>query len=245
MYNIGILVVEDDPLIALDIEMMVLELGYKHLGTFKNGDTALKAIKETKPDLIILDINIDGQIDGIQIAEHLASRSIPLIFITASIDNSQYERAKKTMPAAYLIKPFQMLALQSAVELSLMKVDNPNISDDNSWGDYISKKGVVFIKLNNVLHKVYVVDILWIQVDGNYCYLNTADKKYILKTSLKKILDKINLHADFIRVHKQFIVQTKGIKSVNASDNTLTLEQRSIPIGRTYKKDLLQKLQQF
>lgn len=242
MNNIGILVVEDDLLITLDIERMIAELGYKHLGTFKDGDTALEAIKETKPDLIIMDIRIDGSRDGIETAEDNSLNDIPLIFITSYLDNEYFQRAKKTKPAAYLVKPFKMLELQRAIELALIRNDDPKVSDDNSWGDYVSNNGIVFMKLNNVLYKVSIVDVKWIEVDGNYCYLHTEDKRYILKSSLRKILDKINPHADFIRVHKQFIVQLRKIKSVNATDNTLIIDDKTIPIGRTFKKDLLNKL---
>ncbi len=245
MENIGILVLENGSLAAPNVETMVSELGYKNLGTFKENRDVLNAVKKTKPDLIILDTLVERAQDGIKMAEQIADENIPLIFVASSLNNRHYDLAKKTGPVAYLVKPFESLALQSAVELALLKNNKPQISTSHSSGDLVSEPGAVFVKMNKIRYKVYFVDILWIEVDGNYCYLNTKEKKYVLKTSLKKILDKVNPYADFVRIHKQFAIPTKDLISINASENTLSLKHKTFPIGRTYKKSLLDKLQQL
>lgn len=243
MENIKILVVEDDKHISLDIEIMINELGYEHLGTYTNFESALEAIYNGQPDLIIMDINIEGQKDGIDLAKEMVSLKIPIIFITAFESKSYFDRAKSLIPAAYLIKPFHMLTLQNNIELAVMKTHDNNLSDQSEWRDNISPQGTVFIKMNKVLHKVYVSQIYWIEVSGNYSYLFTKERKFILKMSLKKLLTQVAPHADFIRVHKQFVVQTKFINNVNPAKNTLKINDTSLPIGRRYKKELLNQIQ--
>jgi len=245
MDNIKILVVEDDLSLALEIEMMIADLGYFYMGNFTNSEDAINKITTDKPDLIIMDINIQGEKNGIDIAKEISSEKIPLIFITAYKNKNYFNQAKLTTPAAYLLKPLQMLSLQNTVELAVMNMQKSDVSDEQQWSDNISEQGTVFIKMNKVLRKIYVRDIYWIEVSGNYSYLHTQEKKYILKMSLKTILKNINPHADFIRVHKQFVVQIKCIDSVNPSQNTLKILENSIPIGRKYKKELLDKIQSF
>lgn len=241
MDNIQILVVEDN--ISLVLEMMIADLGYEYMGNYTNSEDAIDAITTQKPDLIIMDINIQGKKDGIDIAKEIISYKIPIIFITAFEDKDYFERAKLITPAAYLVKTFHLLTLQNTIELAVMKMQKSNVEEDEQWTDNISSNGAIFIKMNKVLRKVYVNDIYWIEVSGNYSYLFTKEKKYILKMSLKTILKNINLHAEFLRVHKQFVVQLKRINSVSPTENTLEILNTTIPIGRKYNKELLEKIQ--
>lgn len=243
MDNIRILVVEDDKPFALEIEMMIADLGYEHLGNYANSEDAIDAIHEYQPDLIIMDINIQGEKNGIDIASQFSPKKIPLIFITAFESKNYFERAKLTAPAAYLVKPFKMLTLQNTIELAVMKMHRPELDNQGAWTDNISPQGTVFIKMNNILRKIHVHDIYWMEVSGNYSYLFTKEKKYILKMSLKNLLKNVTPHANFIRVHKQYVVQVRCIDSVNPGKNILKIRDAAIPIGRRFKKDLLEQIQ--
>ena len=106
MDNIKIYLVENDLSIAIDIEMMIAEIGYTFLGRAENAIDATRAIKANLPDLIIVDIGLNGTKDGIEFADSISSLQIPIIFITAYRDQEKFKRAKVTTPSAYLIKPF-------------------------------------------------------------------------------------------------------------------------------------------
>ncbi len=243
MQDIRILLVEDDLSLALEIEMMINELGYIFQGNSTNGDEALQLITEARPDLIIMDINIEGAKNGLEVAREIASEKIPLIFITAFQNEEYFQEAKKIAPAAYLIKPFQLLTLQNTIELAVMKAVTGKSTDPARWENSISGEGsTIFIKMNKRLQKISVGEIHWIEVSGNYCYIYTKTKKYILKISLTSILKKIVAHAEFIRVHKQHVVQRKYIDSVDTNTNTLNIGNSVIPIGRRFKKDLLLRI---
>ncbi|MEN0004293.1 MAG: LytTR family DNA-binding domain-containing protein [Bacteroidota bacterium] len=99
----------------------------------------------------------------------------------------------------------------------------------------------LFIRTNNVLHKVNYKDILWVHADGNYCYLHTSTRKYAVKVSLKKLMHKLWKY-DFIRIHKSFVIQLTKIARIDLQNNMLELENQKFPIGRAYKADLLDHL---
>ena len=200
MNSIRILVVEDDPGIALEIEMIIAELGYQYLGNPRSSDEAIKAIDLEKPDLIIMDIVIEGEMDGITVAETINSNNVPVIFITGNQNPSFFERAKKTFYSAYIVKPFHSITLQSAIEKALLSTQNFSNQSEEENG--------LLVKNGNKFQKILLEEILWIKVDGNYCYFFTINKKYVLKLSMKKVLVLINKQDKFLKIHRNLNYHT-------------------------------------
>jgi len=125
--NIKVLIVEDNALFALEMEMLIFNLGYEVLKVVNNSEDALATIAFTPPDLIIMDIDIEGNLNGIEVAEKISHRKIPVLFVTSMRDKSLYEKAKKTSLVGYLIKPFDEISLQSAVEFGLSSLYKKDI----------------------------------------------------------------------------------------------------------------------
>jgi CheY-like chemotaxis protein len=122
MAKIKILVVEDESIIAMDIVATLKKLGYEVMATVASGEQAIKKVEDDKPDLILMDIVIKGEMDGIETAEQIRSRfSIPVVYLTAYADEKTLERAKITGPFGYITKPFQDTDLRVAVEIGLYK----------------------------------------------------------------------------------------------------------------------------
>ncbi|MBL7928120.1 MAG: response regulator [Bacteroidia bacterium] len=117
-----ILVVEDESIVAKDIQNTLTRLGYYVPATASSAHIAFDKLDEFKPDLVFLDIKLKGDIDGIQIAERIKTEyDIPVIFLTSFVDKATLDRAKVTEPYAYLVKPYNEPDLQSAVEMALYK----------------------------------------------------------------------------------------------------------------------------
>jgi PAS domain S-box-containing protein len=115
-----ILLVEDERIVALDLQARLQRLGYAVAGIAATGEEALKAAIETRPDLALVDIRLKGEMDGIEVAGQFRKRlSVPVIFLTAYADAATVERAKRTEPLGYLIKPFQEEELITSIELAL------------------------------------------------------------------------------------------------------------------------------
>lgn len=133
MEKTKILVVEDESIVAKDIQSTLIRLGYDVPATASSAQSAFNKLEEIKPDLVFLDIKLKGDLDGINIAEHIKKTySIPVIFLTSFIDKATLDRAKLTEPYGYLVKPFNEKDLQSTIEMALYKFQKDNaIRNDN------------------------------------------------------------------------------------------------------------------
>lgn len=115
-----ILVVEDEQIVALDIQGMLRRLGYEVTGLAATGAMAISKAELTRPDLVLMDIKLRGDMDGVQAAEQIKARlGIPVIYLTANTDQETYERAMATGPLGYLQKPFEIDVLAATIARAL------------------------------------------------------------------------------------------------------------------------------
>ena len=122
MAKAHLLIVEDERIVAKDIEYSLKTLGYKVTGIASTGENALQKAKEKRPDLVLMDIRLKGGMDGIEAAEKLREEfSIPVVYLTAYADEGTLERAKVTGPFGYILKPFNEKELCSTIEMALYK----------------------------------------------------------------------------------------------------------------------------
>lgn len=118
--KIRILIVEDESLVAEDLKDMLLGFGYEVPGIAKNGEKAIALAGEHQPDLVLMDINLLGEMDGITAGGEIRSRwGIPIIYVTAFASPEIIDRAKKTVPSGYILKPFNERQIQTAIEIAL------------------------------------------------------------------------------------------------------------------------------
>lgn len=120
--NKRIIIVEDEPIVALDFEYLFINNGYKNISSFYSGKEAIENINLQKPDLALLDIRLEDEISGLDIAIELQKLNIPFIFISAFSDQNNYTRALSLSPAHLFYKPVNSNALMSTVESILNKV---------------------------------------------------------------------------------------------------------------------------
>ncbi|MFP4642112.1 MAG: response regulator [Dehalococcoidia bacterium] len=117
-----ILVVEDESLIASEIQGTLKELGYTVLDIVASGEEAIEKVDEHNPDLVLMDIVLKGEMDGIQAAEQVrAQHNIPVVYLTAYTDDKTMERAKISEPYGYIVKPFEDRELHTTIEMALYK----------------------------------------------------------------------------------------------------------------------------
>jgi PAS domain S-box-containing protein len=122
MSNVKILVVEDESIVAMDIKHRAEGLGYSVTGITPSGEGAIQKALETLPDLVLMDIVLKGDMDGVEAAQKIRDTlDIPVVYLTAYSDEKTLKRAKVTEPFGYIIKPFEDRELHSAVEVALYK----------------------------------------------------------------------------------------------------------------------------
>ncbi len=243
MPGIKVLLVEDDWIIAREISYSLQDLGFEVAGIFDTGEEALKQIELQKPDLIILDIDLSGEITGIDVAKHLKKEnSIPFIFLTALADTATIEKAKLAEPYAYLVKPVTPETLYSTIEITLHNASRRHVDLQPSQADL--KEGLtmgdgIFVKTKKRLEKIMLSDILYIEAFDIYAMIKTSGGQYLLSQSLKSVEEKFP-SAKFIRVHRSYLVNIDKIEAIE--ENDLIISGMRIPIGKTYREQLMNKL---
>jgi CheY-like chemotaxis protein len=115
-----ILVVEDEHIVAMGIKKMLKSLGYTVTGVASSGEDAISKAESTFPDVVLMDIMLKGDMDGVEAAKEIRERfDVPVVYLTAYSDNKILERAKRTEPFGYIIKPFDEKDLYSSIEVAL------------------------------------------------------------------------------------------------------------------------------
>ena len=158
MKNARVLVVEDEALVAMEIEETLGEIGYQVVGTVDSGEKAVQKVALLHPDLVLMDIRLKGEMDGINAAELIRNQGpIAIIFITAFSDEEKVKRAKLAMPVGYLIKPVGRTDLRVAIEMALYAAESDKKRDEAELQLKASEKK--YRNLVNNLHEgVWVID---------------------------------------------------------------------------------------
>ena len=129
MPNINVLIIEDEPVIAQNIKRVLNNLDFAVIGIAYNSTKALDMLANRNPDAILLDITIKGDRDGIEIAQIINEKyHLPFLFLTAHSDSKTLDRAKKTLPYGYIVKPFKERDLLAGLEMAIYKHAQENKS---------------------------------------------------------------------------------------------------------------------
>ncbi|WP_342303759.1 response regulator [Methanolobus sp. ZRKC5] len=129
MDNPKILVVEDENVVALELKKRLKKLGYQVSSVASSGKEAINKVEGFLPNLVIMDIRLKGDMDGIQAAQIIKEKfNIPVIYLTAHSDDETLKRAKQTEPYGYILKPFEEDDLRTAIEIALYKYQVENSS---------------------------------------------------------------------------------------------------------------------
>jgi len=249
MKKANILIVEDENIVAKDIQQTLLKLGYNVLGICAYGEEVLDMVKKKSPDLILMDIMLKGKMSGIDVATKIKKEmNIPIVFLTASSDNITLSKAKITQPNGYIVKPFKEVDIQIAVEVALYKHKKENkIKKERDLYYSIIKNNnkhlddSIFVKSKYQLTKVKTKEIYFIEALKDYVKINTIDKRYIIHSTMKSISEKLP-SSEFARVHRSFIVRLDKITAIEFPNIIIEHEKKNIPIGNSYRDELMNKL---
>lgn len=239
MAKTRILIVEDEFIIAEDISETLRELGYDVIGNATNYQEAIKAFEAEGIDVVLVDINLGEEKDGIDVGTALREKyQLPFIFITSHADKATVDKAKNLKPNGYLVKPFDKNDLYTSIEIALSnfantpQVQNLNPSEKAANEEMFIKDGTTFINMK-------FDDILFIKSDGNYISIKTEQKKHLIRKTLKEFGATLP-PSKFFQVSKSYIINLACIDSVH-SDHVI-VKQQEIPIGREFKEAFLKKV---
>jgi DNA-binding LytR/AlgR family response regulator len=239
MSKIKIGVIEDEVITADSLCSTLYQLGYDVTEPAASYAEALVMIEEDKPDLLLLDIQIKGKRDGIDLAMKInETNSIPFIFLTANADEATVQRAKLAAPGAYLLKPFTHNDLYTAIEVCLHNALNRS-SNSTAESNHLINSDSLFIKDGGSFHKVKFSDVLYLESEHVYVQVHTCEKKYLVRTSMQDYLSHFN-EQKFFRIHRSYVINLDHLQSVSADD--VLINGVWLPLGKTYQQDLFARL---
>ena len=241
---VKILIVEDEMIIAANISLQLTVLGYEVTGIISRGEDALNHVRQNNPDIVIMDIQLKGKMDGIDTAISIRREfDLPIIYLTANVDDEHFKRAKTTNPSAFISKPFKKLDLQHAIELTTHQLNrNGDGSLDEGCGSPYVQSDSIFVRKNERMIKILIDDILYFEADRNYCKIFSKGKECLLVMTLKEIDEKLPKDK-FLRIHRSYIVNLSHVDEVAGSH--VVIGKKAIPMSKNLRTELLNRLQTF
>lgn len=243
MDKVKILVVEDEIIIADDICDILDELGYEVDLPVISYSQAVEVLDNNPPDLIIIDIQLAGRRDGIDLAWTVKDKyQIPFIFLTSNADAATVDRAKKVNPPAYLLKPFNKNDLFTTIEIALYnhaqsEQETKTLKEESSTG--LLLKDAFFVKHKQTFQKIMLADILFLKSDHVYINIFTKDGKvHLIRSSLSSLLERLPDY--FFKIQRSYVI------NLNAIDNIgliyVNIGKHELPFGKGYRAELLKLL---
>ncbi len=243
-----ILIVEDEMVIGANISLQLSNFGHEVTGIVTRGEEALMHARDNQPDMVLLDIQLKGHIDGIQTAEMMQKElNIPVIYLTANVDDAHFNRAKATHPYAFISKPYKSLDLKRAIELTASRLQsNPHFENNQTPNGHVQENkssfiltDSIFVRNHEKMVKIMVKDIYYIEAERNYCRIYSKGKEYLLVMTLKDLNEKLP-KGHFVRVHRSYIVNVEHLDEVALSH--VAVAQRAIPLSKSFRDDLMKVL---
>lgn len=235
-----ILIVENNMVIGANISLLLLELGYDVIGIITRGEEVIDYIKYDLPDIILMDIQLKGALDGIQTAKLIQTHyHIPIIYLTINENNKYSNEFKVNNSYTLLSKPFKKQDLKCAVEFIKNKtqIDNHFIKDNHF--PYVLND-CIFVKSYEKMIKIFINHILYIEAERNYCRIFTDVKEHLIVTTLKDLDDKLS-KKHFLRIHRSFIVNITHINEI--AKTHVVISKKAIPLSKSLREELLKRLQ--
>lgn len=220
-----ILIVEDEPLIALDLELLLRDMGYARVCQAPGYEEALQVMEQQEVDLALLDIHLKGGRTGIELASWIAAhRKFPYLFLSSYEDIAMVKAALDTRPATYLQKPFQKASIYSAIQLALQSRTPP-------------VHAPLIVRHRDLVKKVYPEDIICLKSAGNYVEIITADNRYLERLTMKAAA--AQLPSFFCRTHKSWIINVQKLEAVN--HEYVLVGGLQVPLAASYRSEVLRR----
>jgi two-component system response regulator LytT len=245
MDKIKIGVVEDEVVIADNICEILTELGYEPTEPAVTYTEALLLIKEEEPDLMLLDINLAGKKDGIELAGTIREQyNMPIIFLTANTDSGTLERAKKVKPNAYLVKPFTKEELYTSIEICLSnfsgstETGSKQATEAEETRNYVINDAI-FIRDGYNFVKVLFQDIYYLQAEHVYIRMVAKNKSYLIRSSLRDYVSHFPT-GQFFRIGRSHVLNIQHIEKLDGS--SVTVNGTELPLSKNSREELMQLL---
>jgi DNA-binding LytR/AlgR family response regulator len=242
--NYKILIVEDEILVATDIQESLESLGYNVQYVVDTGLKAIEAVEKELPDLILMDINLKGEMTGIEAAKIISKNNdVPIIYLTANADIDTVNKAKVALPYGYIIKPFNDKDLQTNIEIAIFKFTNDlklkmESEQFNTFFDLKDhEKNQIIVHANKGLEKININDVYFIENDNDQTIIHLADDEIVTKRSFSELTG-LFPKKYFVQVSKYFVINTLKVFAVKYPEIIIADKMTVISVDEEYREML-------
>ena len=248
MSNGKILIVEDNLFTAQSMRITLEGNGYFVTGTVTSGAKAMESIEKTKPDLVLMDIELKGKDNGIITARRINNiYGLHIIYVTGKHDETAFKEAKETFPLNFITKPFMEKELLRAVELGIhIAKKSPSKSEPNTT--QFVPDGIFVSAEKGMKKKLLFNDILYIKAERAYATIfykafsvkdkeHYAIEKHTIPLSSNKVAEQLSFSA-LVRTHKSYFVNMQWVDKMNR--DSLFIQNIEIPLGEEYKQNIME-----
>ena len=220
-----ILIVEDNPFIAMSLSELLEEHKFEVIGTEDNAEDAWEICKDTVPDLILLDVRLIDEKRGTWVAKRIKEHKLPvkIIYLTAFDDNETINLIMETEPEFYITKPFNNKVLISNIKLILNNRTN----------------GILEVVDNRKKIRISTKDIYYIKSDGNYLHIFLVNQPPVIIRDQLNTFEKQIINYSFLRVHQRFLVNTNWVTKV--SKDYIYINHQEIRISNPHRQKVIDK----
>jgi DNA-binding LytR/AlgR family response regulator len=248
MSTFRIQIVEDNPLQLSKLEFFAESQGYEVVATSDNAEEGGRLAAIKKPDLVLIDIQLNGPKSGVDLGYYVSEKlNIPIIYLTSLVHTNVVEAASRTNPEAYLVKPLDEESLRIAIEMvrhkhEAMKAELALAEKDNEIFGRELLNDSIFIKVGKMLKRVLFADIVTIEASqaNHIALIVNSGQAWEIRQSLSSIEKMLPPH--FCRVHRQRIVNCKYVDAMRADFSSISIGDEKIPVGVTYRKEIAKKI---
>jgi len=229
MKSMKILIVEDEILIAEDLKDNLVSFGHDTVEMAHNKKDAIALVQTYDPDLVLLDVRMENERDGIDIGEYISANfQKPFIYITAHSDVNMVKEIVKTKPAGYITKPVKKSDLFAAISL---------VSEQLA----VKENNVFKIKDGYSTVIIPIDSIIYVESEGNYVNIFCDEKKYVARQSLESIIDELP-DSNFFRIHRSYLINIKKVSKFSRKE--VDMGKIVLPISRNLADDFTLRMNQ-
>ncbi|WP_298779891.1 LytTR family DNA-binding domain-containing protein [uncultured Polaribacter sp.] len=230
-----VFIVEDMAISRASLESILISNNYEISGSVAKAEIAWEELLENKTDLVLIDINLAGQKNGIWLGQKIRQHlKLPIIYLTAYGDQKTLKEVLETKPNGYLMKPYQEPTLLTTINIAITNFlaqkeeeKQPHLEDEI--------KSFLFIKDKFMRIKLELKDILFIKSEGNYLEISLENKTHVVRSKLSEF-KKLLPTTVFLQTHQRYVINITKIKVIGK--DFLTINNTDIPISSKYKKSI-------
>ncbi len=230
-----ILIAEDIHNVSVDIQYILEGMGYEVLKIVGTGEEAMKSVEKEKPDLVLMDTVLNGELTGVETATIIADlHRIPVVYLTGAIHDDLIRDIVSSEAYGVVIKPFRPETLKVAIEIALNKHHVP--------GKAVSPHaGTLFVRAEYRHNRIDFEKVLYVEAFKDYVVIHMLNGMITTHTTIKGI-ENVLPEKDFVRIHRSYIVRIDKIHSIRYPELVMEGKMKVLPIGNLYKKSFFDRL---